>query len=51
MVIGLLLLSGMSPASAITGEKYVNLQPPLRLAFVAGVLDGWEKVLGRERRS
>lgn len=40
----------MSPASAaITAEEYTRLPPPLKLAFVAGALDAWEKVLGIER--
>jgi hypothetical protein len=39
----------MAPASAaITAEEYIRLPPPLKLAFVAGALDAWEKVLGIE---
>lgn len=38
-----------SANAAVTGDEYSKLPTPLRLAFVAGVLDGWEKVLGVER--
>jgi len=37
-------------AAAITGEEYVKLPQPLRLAFVAGALDASEKTLGIERQ-
>ncbi len=38
-----------SANAAVTGNEYSKLPTSLRLAFVAGVLDAWEKMLGVER--
>ena len=50
-MVGLISVGLVTPAAAaITGDEYAKLPPPMRLAFIAGALDAWEKMLGIERQ-